>query len=164
MVPYQRTTIDMGNVIAYMQGLSTPTEIKRAAYIIFRNESANGSSGINNNYLGVQADSGRWPEKFTPAIVGVVDKKENGTGNERLFVAFSAWQNSVDFMVDRVISRGLYVGGYAHLVAKMQINTPMDLAYAYTRDWVTGNRAAAPSGQALQNFLSMYTQSTIHFK
>jgi len=30
------------------------------AYCIFRNESANGKSGVNNNYAGIQADVGRW--------------------------------------------------------------------------------------------------------
>lgn len=30
------------------------------AYAIFRNESANGKKGVNNNYGGIQADNARW--------------------------------------------------------------------------------------------------------
>jgi hypothetical protein len=36
------------------------TNVKRASYVMFRNESGNGAKGINNNYCGAQADSGRW--------------------------------------------------------------------------------------------------------
>ena len=159
IIQYMRTTVEMGAAVAYMQSLSAPLEVKRAAYIMFRNESANGKSGINNNYAGIQADSGRWPTQFDSKIAGVVIKKENGTGKERLFVALNSWKDSIDFLIDRVISRGLHVGGYAHLVANMNIETPEELAVAYKRDWVTGNRKYNPTPAEASAFLSMYRQA-----
>lgn len=156
---YQKTTVEMGAVVGYMQSLQVPSEIKRAAYIMFRNESANGKSGLNNNYAGVQADSGRWPAKWDSVIIGTVSKMENGTGKVRLFVAFHSWQDTINFLVDRVQDRGLYVGGYARLVAKMKITSPTELAIAYKRDWVKGLRTYNPTEEEVANFMSMYRQA-----
>jgi len=158
-VKYQKTTIEMGSVVGYLQSLPVHAEVKRSAYIMFRNESANGSKGLNNNYAGVQADSGRWPTKWDNEIMGTVPKTENGTGKLRLFVAFRTWQDSINFLIDRVIDRGLYVGGYAHLVAKMKITTPIELAIAYKRDWVKGLKRYNPTEEEVANFLSMYRQA-----
>jgi len=158
-VKYQKTTVEMGAVVAFLQSLQIPVEIKRSVYIIFRNESANGSKGLNNNYAGVQADSGRWPAKWDDEIIGTVSKTENGTSKVRLFVAFRAWQDSINFLIDRVQDRGLYVGGYARLVAKMNITTATELAIAYKRDWVKGLRGYNPTEEEVANFLSMYKQA-----
>lgn len=158
-VKYQKTTIEMDAVVDYIQTLQVPAEVKRSAYIMFRNESANGKSGLNNNYAGVQADSGRWPGKWDDVITGTVTKTENGTGKVRLFVAFRSWHDSIDFLIDRVQDRGLYVGGYARLIAKMNITTSTELAIAYKKDWVTGLRGYKPSEQEVANFLSMYRQA-----
>jgi len=149
----------MGAVVGYLQVLQVSVEVKRAAYIMFRNESANGTKGLNNNYAGVQADSGRWPEKWDNEIVGTVAKTENGTGKVRLFVAFHGWQDSINFLIDRVQDRGLYIGGYARLIAKMRITTPTELAIAYNRDWVKGLKAYNPTETEVANFLSMYRQA-----
>jgi hypothetical protein len=156
---YQKTTVEMGAVVGYMQSLQVSSEIKRAAYIMFRNESANGKSGLNNNYAGVQADSGRWPGKWDDEIIGTVSKMENGTGKVRIFVAFRSWQDSINFLIDRVQDRGLYIGGYARLVAKMNITTATELAIAYKRDWVKGLKGYNPTEEEVANFLSMYRQA-----
>ena len=158
-VPYEKTTVAMAEVVPYLQSLGVPAAVKRTTYVIFRNESGNGGSGINNNYAGVQADSGRWPAQFDAAIVGVVTKVENGTGRERLFVAFGSWHTSVDFLADRVSARGLFVDGTTHQVVKMTIANANDLATAYQREWVTGSPTAVPNAQALASFLSMYSQA-----
>ena len=78
-LPFQRTSAAMTDVIAALKASTTLLEIKRAGYVIFRNESGNGSKGINNNYIGAQADSGRWPESFTGSFAGTVSVKENAT-------------------------------------------------------------------------------------
>lgn len=163
-LPYEHTTVTMLDVIAYLHVLTVPTEVKRAAYILFRNESANGSKGINNNYAGVQADGGPWPAQWDAAIVGTVVLTENGTGKKRRFVAFRHWQDSVDFLVDRVQSRGLYVGGTTHLVVQMHVANDHYLARAYTKEWVTGSAGAEPNAQALGSFLSMYGQAAALFR
>lgn len=158
-IKYQKTIVEMGAVVGYLQSLQVPAEIKRSAYVMFRNESGNGSKGLNNNYAGVQADSGRWPAKWDDEITGTVSKTENVTGKVRLFVAFRTWQDSINFLIDRVQQRGLYIGGYAHLVAKMHITTGTELAIAYKRDWVKGLKGYNPTEEEVANFLSMYRQA-----
>ncbi|PUZ25004.1 hypothetical protein DCC81_11870 [Chitinophaga parva] len=158
-LPYMRTSVEMGAVVKYLQGLAVPAEVKRAAYIMFRNESGNGRSGVNNNYAGVQADGARWPEKWDNRIQGVVKKGENGTGNQRLFVAFGSWQDSVDFLVDRVEQRGLYVGGTPHLILHMRIDNEVELSDAYLKEWVHGSAKYMPTDKERNNFASMYKQS-----
>lgn len=159
VLQYRRTQVEMGAVVGHLQSLQAPSEVKRAAYIMFRYESANGRSGINENYVGAQADSGRWPAKFDDKIIGTVVKNENGTGKQRIFLAFSSWRDSVDFLVERVENRGLYVGGYARLVAKMNVTTPEELCKAYKRDWVTGRKTYNPTDEEMAGFLSMYRQA-----
>jgi hypothetical protein len=160
---YQKTTVNMTEVIKYLQTLPASTEIKRAAYIIFRNESANGQSGINNNYAGIQCDSSRWGEPLDSQISGTVVKKENQTGKERLFAAFKDFRGSVDFLVDRVQKRGLYVGGTTHKILTMEVKTPADFVHAYICEWVTGDAHAKPSADQLTNLLSMYKQAQFLF-
>jgi hypothetical protein len=159
VLQYRKTTIEMGAVVGYLQSLPVLSEVKRAAYIMFRVESANGRSGINENYIGAQADSGRWPAMFDCKIIGTVVKNENGTGKQRIFLAFSSWKDSIDFLVERVENRGLYIGGYARLVAKMDIAYPEELCLAYKRDWVTGNKKYLPTEAETKSFLSMYRQA-----
>lgn len=159
VLSYRKTTVEMGAVVTYLQSLQVPLEVKRAAYIMFRFEGANGRAGINENYIGAQADSGRWPPQFDNRIAGTVVRNENGTGKQRIFLAFSSWRDSIDFLVERVQARGLYIGGYAHLVAKMDIKYPEELCLAYKRDWVTGNKKYLPTETELKAFLSMYHQA-----
>lgn len=164
MVPYARTTVPMHQVISYLQSAPAPVEVKRTAYIMFRIESANGQSGINNNYVGCQADAGRWNAKFDPLIVGVVEVQENGTGRDRLFVAFDRWQSCIDFLLDRVEDRGLYIGGFARPRSNMQVATEAKLCTAYVREWATGRHDAEPSAQQLSDWHSMYMQSEALFR
>jgi hypothetical protein len=135
-VKYQKTTVEMGLVVAYLQSLQVPSEVKRAAYVMFRNESGNGSKGLNNNYAGVQADSGRWPSKWDESIVGTFAKAENGSGIVRLFVAFRSWQDNINFLVDRVEDRGIYVGGFERLITKKNVTDQIDLKTAYKRGYI----------------------------
>ncbi len=158
-LPYRRTKVEMGAIVSYMQTMAVPVEVKRAAYIMFRFESGNGSKGVNENYIGAQADSGRWPAKWDNHIIGTVVRNENGTGKQRIFLAFASWQDSVDFLVERVKDRGLYIGGYARLVAKMDIAFKEELCLAYKRDWVTGNKKYFPTEEETRSFLSMYAQA-----
>lgn len=158
-VPYQHTSVGMPDVIDYLRAATALSEVKRSTYVIFRNESANGRSGINNNYVGAQADSGLWPAKYDDWIVGVVRLKENKTGRTRLFVAFSSWHDSVNFLLDRVHERGIYVGGQTHLVLKMSVPNTDELVRAYYKDWVTGSAQAEPGEATIDAFNSMYGQA-----
>ena len=156
---YKRTTIEMAIIILYLQRLNVPAEIKRMAYIMFRNEGANGMSGICNNYCGFQADSGRWNAKFDKLISGVVEKKENGTNKVRYFLAFNDVAGCLQMLLDRVQGRGLYVGGTTHKVYQHTVTDSTDLATAYQREWVKGSKTANPTADELKNFPSMYKQA-----
>lgn len=161
IVPYARTTVDMRMVIAYLAGLSLDVEVMRATYVIFRIESGNGQDGVNNNYAGVQADSGKWevPAGIENNFIGVVDEDENGTKRERLFLAFALWSTSVDFLANRVLERGLYVGGTTHQVSVLQVKDDIDLARAYYREWVTGEANAEPPSSVVDTVTSIYEQA-----
>jgi hypothetical protein len=139
-------------------------EIKRAAYVLFRTESANGSSGLNNNYVGAQCDSGRWPAKFDALIVGVVQTMENGTGRTRLFAAFDRWQSCIDFLLDRVATRGLYIGAKALPISHLLVTDETDLVRAYTKEWAQGRADAEPSADTVAAWRSMYDQAQALFR
>lgn len=156
--PFKKTSVEMGAVVSYIKSLTVDKAVKIATYIIFRNESGNGKSGVNGNYAGVQADNSRWPEKWDSKIVATTVKNENMTGAERRFVVFNGWQDSVDFLVDRVQSRGLYVGGFTEKIAKITITSPQEFARAYYKEWVTGNKAAEPNSATVAELLNMYRQ------
>lgn len=163
LIPYKATRVEMALVIAYIKLSKYPLEVKRAGYCYFRNESGNGSKGINNNYAGVQADSGRWPSKYDDKIIGVVSKPENKTLKVRLFCAFESFTTSIDFLLERVEARGLYIGGTTHLITKVKINTPAELALNYKREWAAGDKNWKPKTEedllGLRNFESMYRQA-----
>lgn len=160
ILPYTRTTVDMKDVISYIQSIVLPVEVKRSAYIVFRNESANGKSGVNNNYIGFQSDSGRWQSKYDKYFVGVCIKAENRTGIERGFLCFSKWQDSVDILADKLKDRGIYVGGTTHVITHQFVDDKAELAEVYLREWVRGSAKYTPSPAELNNFVSMYNQAS----
>lgn len=159
MLPYKPTKVAMSTAVACIQSLDMPVEVKRSTYIVFRNESANGMKGINNNYGGIQTDSGKWPDKYDDLIIGNVQKVENGTGNVRLFAAFDNVATFMFMLADRLKDRGIYVGGDTYHVVKAHVDTPEELAVIYKREWVTGDATAVPSAQEKLNFMSMYRQA-----
>lgn len=156
-LPYEHTIVPMAEVIAYLASQPCAQEVKRMAYIMFRNESGNGQHGINNNYCGIQADGSRWPDQCTPMFSGTVTQTENGTGKTRIFLAFHQWQDCVAMLLNRVQGRGLYIGAPG-------ISTEHDLAQAYYRQWVTGNPRAVMPHQDASNFESMYGQACALFR
>ena len=159
VLKYMPTRVEMAAAIAGIKNADYPIEVKRAAYIIFRIESANGTKGINNNYSGFQADAGRWPSMYDAMITGVVQKKENGTGRIRLFVAFNDASASLNMLMGRIQARGLYVGGTTHKILKMDVRSVNDLARAYKKEWATGSAIAEPSAKEIEAFESMYKQA-----
>lgn len=61
-IEYKKTSVPMADVLMFAKSLhgKYQADTIRMAYAIFRNESANGKKGVNNNYSGIQADVGRW--------------------------------------------------------------------------------------------------------
>lgn len=156
--PYYRTQVEMGEVIARLKQFEVLAAIKIACYVIFRNESGNGRSGINNNYCGFQADSGRWPAHLDKYVTGWTQKKENMTGKSRLFLTFSNVSGSLAFLIDRIQSRGLYVGGTCNVIKQGYIADPEDWCKFYWKSWVLGKEDAEIPKSELSGLLSMYKQ------
>lgn len=155
---YYRTTVEMGEVINALKKFPVSREVKIACYVIFRNESGNGRSGINNNYIGAQADSGRWPDHLDRYITGWTQKKENMTGKSRLFLTFAGVEGSLAFLIDRIQDRGLFVGGTCNKVAEGYIADADDWCRYYWKSWVTGDEDAKIPASELQGLISMYNQ------
>jgi hypothetical protein len=160
VLPFERTSAPMEEVVAaFNQSDQATTDVKRASYVIFRNESANGSKGINNNYCGAQADGARWPDSFAGSFSGTVTIRENHTQRLRIFLAFKTMAGNLDFLMKEVLSRGLYIGGQTHLVLTMNVNNEDDLARAYHKEWITGSATSEPTARETADFLSMYRQA-----
>jgi len=161
IVPFESVSIGMQPIIDGIKEAGSPVEVQRTVYILTRNESANGRSVINGtNAWGVQSDSGKWPDKWDYAIAATAVKNENRTGKERGFVVFDTLENGIKFMCERIQARGLYIGGTTKKITNVPIHTPTELAINYYREWVTGNKNYNPTKQEIDNFTSMYNQST----
>lgn len=162
-IPFVRTTISMAEVVHYLSDTASPIQVKCASYVIFRNESAAGQKGINNNYIGLQADGNRQAKKWTPFFAGTCVLAENMTGKLRRFICFKDWMTCVDILADKISSRGLYVGAYAHPYANMRIETADDWPLAYWREWVKGDGAAPIPDAEKENLLAQYKRAIIEF-
>lgn len=160
-VPFSKKAVEMGTIIETLKAIPDyPAEVKRTAYVIIRNETANGKSVIGGtNVSGVQSDSGRWPAKWDNKIVAVSEKAENGTGKMRGFVVFDTLSNGISFLCDRIQAKGLFIGekvtGRFH---KGDVTTAEQLADAYQDEWVKGYDHNTSVTEA-KNFVSMYRQA-----
>jgi hypothetical protein len=161
---FVRTTISMAEVVDNLYKRAIIIPVKCASYVIFRNESAEGKKGINNNYIGLQADGDRQEEKWTPLFAGTCTHAENMTGKLRRFICFKDWTTCVDILADKVKSRGLYVGGYAHPYANMPIERVDDWPLAYWREWVVGDDTASMPESEKENLLGQYSQGLKKFE
>lgn len=159
VLQYMRTRVEMAAVIMHLKSMDVPAVLKRAAYTFFRFESGNGRSGVNNNYTGVQCDGARWPAEYDSLIVGTVVKKENGTGNVRIYPAFARWQDSIYFTVTNAQRRGLYIGGKTWKYTNIKVRSVANLCTAYKREWVTGNPDYTPGEKEKEEFASVYRQA-----
>lgn len=140
-IPYEKTSIDMHLVIEFAKSLVDEygLEFVKSAYAIFRNESSNGTRGVNNNYAGIQADNARWT-KLPGTPIGTCVKIDSG-GEERRFLCFGD-------------SDG-YKISFTLLCIKCKDRGIVD-ALSYYKKWV--GRKLPPSSQEQRNFDSMRKQ------
>lgn len=152
-IPYIKTSIEMSYVLVFARTLIPKynIEIVRMAYCIFRNESANGKSGVNNNYIGLQADNAKWEGLDLTNVVGT-SVKVDGAGDTRRFICFNekGYQTSFDFLCYKVQQRGMFIGA-------KDINNADDLVAIYQKKWVAVARLDTP--EARKDFKSLYNSS-----
>ena len=154
-IPYKRTSIDMPTVVAFAKTLvgKYHKEVVRMSYCIFRNESGNGSRGVNNNYGGIQADNAVWEGLNLTNVVGTC-LKVDGNNEMRRFICFNqnGYQTCFDFLCYKINQRGMYIGA-------ANVKTPEDLYNIYQAKWVDNPSEDTP--QAKRNFESLYQSSQI---
>lgn len=162
-VKYEKTSVSMDEVIDYIKQSNYSVDVKRACYCVWRIESANGKSGVNNNYIGLQADNAKWEEEVSSKIIATCVLPENMTGKSRRFACFLSFKDSVDILEYKLVDRGLFIGGKTHLISKMNIKSVEDLCNAYEIEWVYGDAGAIPDKQTMSDFKSMYSQACLKF-
>ncbi len=128
-IPFQRTSVDMVKVIEFGKSLVPKygVDAVKMAYVIFRNESLNGTKGVNNNYGGIQADVGRW-KNLPGSPIATCTKVDSG-GVLRRFLCFDENGYKVSF----------------ELAAVKAVERKMFTAQDYLKKWV-GNPNASTKG------------------
>ena len=166
---YLQTNVDRDYARSYFSKANYSAEVITAAMTVMRIESSL-INGVNNNYCGIQADSGRWigynSWVTNGKFAGVVYKKEAGTSNMRWYMAFDSFESCADFLLDRVKSRGVYFGGFAIPHALSWINSIDSFATAYYKEWVEGSRFLKKAVQDYDNYgdlVSIYNQEYKYF-
>lgn len=108
-IEYQSTSVSMNDVVYFARTLLQAYSqlYVRAAYAIFRNESANGVRGVNNNYAGIQADDARW-ENLPGQPIGTCVKFDSGKV-ERRFLCFGedGYKISFELLCIKCQQRGI---------------------------------------------------------
>jgi len=161
-IPYVHTSVPEQAVIDYLNSVQETPEVKRSAYILWANESAHGKSGINGNYVGAQADVARWPSQFDDTVYATTIKCENMTSNPRRFLVFNSWQLGIEFLINRVQSRGLFIGGHAHPYSNMDVDDVEEFAKAYWDEWVEGDHSDPPAAE-VADIVGLYKKAAAYF-
>lgn len=128
-IPYKRTSSDMPTLVAFAKTLigKYSLDTVKMAYCIIRNESANLTSGVNNNYCGIQADNAVWEGLDPKYIVGTCVKTD-GAGDTRRFICFdeNGYKTCFDFLCYKVQQRKIvdYKSYQAKWVSNEKEDTP----------------------------------------
>lgn len=147
VVPYEKTTVSKEEVIAYLNYRTDfNVNIKRSVLAIWRNESANGSAGVNNNYFGIQADNKKWPDS-EEYVTGTSIRIDSG-GATRRFAVFPDYKTNLLFMLNTIKRRNLVA------------NTAEEWARKYIYEWVSPptDKETAYNNAKL-NLISIYKDS-----
>ena len=145
-VPYQKTTVSKAEVVAYLKSATSfDVNVKRSVLAIWRNESANGSKGVNNNYFGIQADNNKWPDSAS-YVVGTSVRVDSG-GATRRFAVFSDYKSNLNFMLNTIQRRNLVA------------NAAEDWARKYIYEWVSPTDKQSAFNSAKSNLISIYNDS-----
>jgi len=151
-LPYKRTVVSMDAIVKYANSnRAYSTEVKRMAYMMFRNESANGTKGVNNNYAGIQADCGVW--SGLKGAIGTCVRVDSGNALRR-FICFkdeTGHQDTFDFLCFKIRQRGMFIGA-------PDVNNINGLVAIYLQKWV-GRINYIPTTQELTNWTSFYNSA-----
>jgi len=121
------TLLSYSDAITYMSGTSYSEDIIRSVFYILWAEASKSDNSFRSpgayNYTGTQTDSGRWG---APGIIGQYCIKD-GSGRYRAFAMFENNNKFLDFMLNRVKSKGFTA------------SSPETWARIYLNKWVYSN-------------------------
>ena len=141
-IDYKKTTVGMPFVVLHAKTLIGKyyLDTVRMAYVIFRNESANGKSGVNNNYIGLQADNAKWEGLPMENVIGTSIKTDNA-GDTRRFICFNenGYKDCFEFLCYKIQQRGI-----------VDYET-------YQKKWVSNPKEDTP--EAKSDFISLYNSA-----
>jgi len=145
-VKFEKTTVTKDEVVAYLKYATRfSINARRSVLAIWRNESANGTKGVNNNYFGIQADNAKWPNSDA-YIIGTSVKIDSG-GVVRRFAAFTDYKSNLNFMLSTIERRGLVA------------DTAEDWSRKYIYEWVSPADKEGAYQNAKRNLISLYNDS-----
>lgn len=160
VVAPQLMQIDFNLIVSHVKTSPYSDAVKQATIAILGSESGWGKNGgLNNNFAGIQADGSRWSSKFDEYIVATTIKSEGRTGKQRRFCCFNSWKISVNMLLDRVYSRGLYIGGVTNYITNFFVNDVTAFANAYLKEWVTGQKNYKPTTKEISDTASIYKRA-----
>ena len=146
VVPYEQTTVSKAEVIAYLNyATGYDVNVKRSVLAIWRNESGNGSKGVNNNYFGIQADNRKWPESDA-YVSGTSVRVDSGNATRR-FAVFPDYKTNLNFMLRTIRRRNLVA------------TTAEEWAKKYIYEWVSPPDKEGAYLVAKSNLISIYKDS-----
>jgi hypothetical protein len=153
VIEYKKTTVEMPLVVSFAKLLvgKYAKEVVRMAYCIFRNESANGKAGVNNNYIGLQADNAVWTGLNLDNAIGTCVRVD-GAGDTRRFICFNenGYKDCIDFLCFKINQRGMFIGAVG-------VTNADELYNIYQMKWVANPKENTP--EARKDFNSLYRSS-----
>jgi hypothetical protein len=101
------TTITIADTIRAIKAKNLDGNLSRSMFAVILAEAAKTSDrksfkGINNNYAGVQTDSGLWGNSNFEAQTAKIDSG----GVPRMFAVFTDFNSFLDFLADRLAYKG----------------------------------------------------------
>jgi hypothetical protein len=107
IVDNEWTRISIPDTIRAIKGQNLPENLAKSVFAVILSEAARDRTtgnfkGINNNYAGVQTDSGVWGfANFS----GQTAKIDSG-GDARMFAQFDDFQSFIEFLANRLAAKG----------------------------------------------------------
>ena len=101
------TTITIADTIRAIKAKNLDGNLSRSMFAVILAEAAKTKDrksfrGLNNNYAGVQTDSGVWSNSNFEAQTAKIDSG----GNPRMFAVFTDFDSFLDFLADRLAYKG----------------------------------------------------------
>jgi len=108
IVENEWTEISVKDTIRAIKSLNLPENQSRALFALILSEAARNRKtgsfrGLNNNYAGVQTDSGVWGYSNFEAQTPKIDSG----GDPRMFAVFTDFQAFIEFLSNRAQSKGI---------------------------------------------------------